>query len=231
MKLCGFDFVGEACPLKARQQALLSNGNAPTPSRMLEDPSTPCASPMEQVDISWQAAKTEPSGCTTGKRLVHWFKPTLRMATKCWVYKRECEQPNDASNLTTYRSHDNTMLASCGGDRSVFYWDVATAQPVKRFSGHSARVNAVAFNSESTILASGKSFTDTLVYKVKASGRFFRHNGSNMGFEVSAAHAHSDPGRGQGFHHLRPLSGFKHLCRLRGRPCPALRRSKRRNCR
>lgn len=56
-------------------------------------------------------------------------------------------------------SHDNTRLASCGGDRSVFLWDVGTAATVKRFSGHNARVNAVAFNEESSILASGASCT------------------------------------------------------------------------
>jgi mitogen-activated protein kinase organizer 1 len=56
-------------------------------------------------------------------------------------------------------SHDNTTLGSCGGDRTVFYWDVSTAQPIKRFTGHSARVNALAFNSESTVMASGESLS------------------------------------------------------------------------
>ena len=54
------------------------------------------------------------------------------------------------------RAHDNSRFASCGGDRSVFYWDVNTGHTIKRFQGHSGRVNTVAFNFESTILASGK---------------------------------------------------------------------------
>lgn len=58
--------------------------------------------------------------------------------------------------MEMFSSHDNTRLASCGGDRSVFYWDVATGQPIKRFAGHTSRINTVAFNAESTVLASGR---------------------------------------------------------------------------
>lgn len=65
------------------------------------------------------------------------------------------QKPELASCLAC-RSHDNTRLASCGGDRSVFLWDVASAVTVKRFSGHNARVNTVAFNSDSSVLASGQ---------------------------------------------------------------------------
>lgn len=52
---------------------------------------------------------------------------------------------------------DNTKFASCGGDRSVFVWDVASGDQFRRFQGHSAKVNAVAFNAEASILASGAS--------------------------------------------------------------------------
>lgn len=34
------------------------------------------------------------------------------------------------------------------------YWDVPTSTIIKRFSGHTSRCNAVAFNAESTVLAS-----------------------------------------------------------------------------
>lgn len=54
-------------------------------------------------------------------------------------------------------SHDNTRIASCGGDRSVFLWDVKTAETVKKFQGHSGKVNAVAFNADASVLASGES--------------------------------------------------------------------------
>lgn len=50
----------------------------------------------------------------------------------------------------------------------MFLWDVASAATVKRFSGHSARVNTVAFNSESTVLASGPSGLLTVQFRRKA---------------------------------------------------------------
>lgn len=37
---------------------------------------------------------------------------------------------------------------------SALYWDVPSSTIIKRFSGHTGRINSVAFNSESTILAS-----------------------------------------------------------------------------
>ena len=43
---------------------------------------------------------------------------------------------------------DNARLASVGGDKQVFLWDVATARTLRRFVGHFARVNAVAFGGE-----------------------------------------------------------------------------------
>ncbi|KAI0457883.1 WD40-repeat-containing domain protein [Xylaria acuta] len=50
-------------------------------------------------------------------------------------------------------SADNARFASAGGDRSVFLWDVASAQTLRRFGGgsshgHSARINSVCFAGE-----------------------------------------------------------------------------------
>jgi mitogen-activated protein kinase organizer 1 len=51
---------------------------------------------------------------------------------------------------------DNARFASAGGDRSVFLWDVATAQTIRRFAGHSSRVNSVAFGgADDALLVSG----------------------------------------------------------------------------
>ncbi|OAA66142.1 WD40/YVTN repeat-like-containing domain protein [Cordyceps fumosorosea ARSEF 2679] len=55
----------------------------------------------------------------------------------------------------------NTAFASCGGDRAVFLWDVASAVTTRRFGGggahgHTSRVNCVAFAGDGDgILASG----------------------------------------------------------------------------
>jgi WD40 repeat protein len=54
------------------------------------------------------------------------------------------------------RSHDNAKFASCGGDKLVFVWDVASGQVIRRLQGHFGKINAVAFNKDSQVLASGE---------------------------------------------------------------------------
>lgn len=44
-------------------------------------------------------------------------------------------------------SDDSTRLASAGGDRCAFLWDVATGAAVRRVFGHDARVNACALSA------------------------------------------------------------------------------------
>lgn len=54
---------------------------------------------------------------------------------------------------------DNAKFASCGGDRSVFLWDVTTARTIRRYGGqhgHSARINTVSFAGlDDSVLVSG----------------------------------------------------------------------------
>lgn len=50
---------------------------------------------------------------------------------------------------------DNSIIASVGGDKIVFVWDVETGKSIKRFAGHDARVNTVAFNKEDSVVVSG----------------------------------------------------------------------------
>ncbi|CAG8566964.1 1700_t:CDS:2 [Paraglomus occultum] len=52
-------------------------------------------------------------------------------------------------------AHDNSRFASCGSDKQVFLWDVGTGRTIRRFDGHGQRINAVAFNTEGTVLVSG----------------------------------------------------------------------------
>jgi mitogen-activated protein kinase organizer 1 len=54
-------------------------------------------------------------------------------------------------------SPDNARFGSCGGDKSVYLWDVTSGTVLRRLSAHSGRVNAVEFNKDGSILASGKS--------------------------------------------------------------------------
>ncbi|EMC94291.1 hypothetical protein BAUCODRAFT_228397 [Baudoinia panamericana UAMH 10762] len=59
-------------------------------------------------------------------------------------------------------SDDNSRFASVGGDKTVFLWDVATAQTLRRFAGHVARVNAVAFGGDGDSVIVSGSFDGTV---------------------------------------------------------------------
>lgn len=49
---------------------------------------------------------------------------------------------------------DNSKLCSCGGDRQIFYWDVATGKVIRKFRGHEGEVNGVKFNEYSSVVVS-----------------------------------------------------------------------------
>lgn len=53
-------------------------------------------------------------------------------------------------------AHDNARFASGGGDRSVFLWNVTAGVTERRIPGHLGKINAVAFNADASVLASGK---------------------------------------------------------------------------
>jgi mitogen-activated protein kinase organizer 1 len=69
-------------------------------------------------------------------------------------------------------SRDNARFSSVGGDRSVFLWDVTTAQTIRRFGGnhgHSARINTVCFGGENdSILISGSFDASVRIWDTKA---------------------------------------------------------------
>lgn len=71
-------------------------------------------------------------------------------------------------------SGDNARFASCGGDRAVFLWDVATAQTLRRLGGahgHAGRVNCVAFaGDDDALLVSGGLDTTVRVWDLKGAG-------------------------------------------------------------
>lgn len=53
-----------------------------------------------------------------------------------------------------YIYRDNSKLCSCGGDRQVYYWDVASGRVIRKFRGHDSEVNAVKFNEYSSVVVS-----------------------------------------------------------------------------
>uniref|UniRef100_A0A7S0IYN5 Anaphase-promoting complex subunit 4 WD40 domain-containing protein n=1 Tax=Calcidiscus leptoporus TaxID=127549 RepID=A0A7S0IYN5_9EUKA len=77
-----------------------------------------------------------------------------------WNPRRE-----DATPIKEYTGHSNRVLdiaiapdngsfASCGGDRTVFVWDVPSGRVTRRLQGHTQRVNAVTYNAEGSVLVS-----------------------------------------------------------------------------
>lgn len=70
-----------------------------------------------------------------------------------------------------FRAHDNVKFASSGGDRSVFVWDVATAQTTRRLTGHMGKINAVEFNDDASVVASGTLFRHFMVLKSSTDSR------------------------------------------------------------
>lgn len=56
----------------------------------------------------------------------------------------------------TFSAHDNAKFASCGGDKIVFVWDVASGVALRKLQGHFGKLHAVAFNNDGGLLASGE---------------------------------------------------------------------------
>lgn len=52
-------------------------------------------------------------------------------------------------------SKENSTMVSSGGDRAFFLWDVATGNIIRRFHGHSQRVNVVSLNKLDSVVVSG----------------------------------------------------------------------------
>nr|POE87453.1 wd repeat domain-containing protein 83 [Quercus suber] len=90
--------------------------------------------------------------------------------------------PSTSRLVQTYAAHgyevldlaiaaDNASFASCGGDKTVFVWDTATAQTTQRFTGHAGRVNGVAFGGDGeSVLVSGSFDGRVCVWDLRARG-------------------------------------------------------------
>jgi len=50
---------------------------------------------------------------------------------------------------------DNSQIASCGGDKVPFLWDVQTGAVIRKFKGHDSNINCIKFGSSESILATG----------------------------------------------------------------------------
>eukprot|EP01028_Stygiella_incarcerata_P003688 TRINITY_DN176_c0_g1_i13.p1 TRINITY_DN176_c0_g1~~TRINITY_DN176_c0_g1_i13.p1 ORF type:complete len:284 (-),score=73.97 TRINITY_DN176_c0_g1_i13:602-1453(-) len=65
------------------------------------------------------------------------------------------------------RSNDNTKFLSCGEDKPVLMWDVATGQIIRRLWGHDARVNCVVQNREGSLVFTGSFDQRVFIWDVR----------------------------------------------------------------
>lgn len=66
---------------------------------------------------------------------------------------------------------DNSKFASVGGDRSAFLFDVLTGKTVRKFSGHTQRINCCDFNDDASVLATGSYDATLRLWDLKSNSR------------------------------------------------------------
>lgn len=83
----------------------------------------------------------------------------------------EYEGPHGYEILDLAISHDNSLFASVGGDKTAFLWDVKEASVVRRFQGHEGRINTCAFNKDSSVLVTGSYDKTVRLYDCRSHAR------------------------------------------------------------
>mmetsp|Transcript_23410 Transcript_23410/g.23610 ORF Transcript_23410/g.23610 Transcript_23410/m.23610 type:complete len:310 (+) Transcript_23410:172-1101(+) len=103
---------------------------------------------------------------------------------KLWnPHKDELEKKGQALTIKTYAgvhgyaihdvviSSDNNKFISAGGDKASILWDVSTGRVIRKFYGHTQRINCVSTNEEHTVLLSGSYDKTVRIYDLKSNLR------------------------------------------------------------
>jgi WD40 repeat protein len=96
----------------------------------------------------------------------------------CNIETGEVGPPIAAHNdeiLSIALTHDGTLLATGGADKTVRLWDPATLKELAKLEGHTGHVTCVAFNADGTQLASGGTDRDVKVWDVKTHDQIMSH--------------------------------------------------------
>ena len=65
-------------------------------------------------------------------------------------------------------SCDNSQIVSCSMDKTVMLWDVTSGNWTRKWRGHQAAVNCVAFNEDSSVVISGSVDTTVKVWDTRS---------------------------------------------------------------
>lgn len=68
-------------------------------------------------------------------------------------------------------SNDNTRLATVGGDKCAYIWDITTAKTLKKHFGHSQRLSCASWNVDGSLLFTGSYDTKVKVWDQRSSSR------------------------------------------------------------
>ncbi|OQR90091.1 mitogen-activated protein kinase organizer [Thraustotheca clavata] len=68
--------------------------------------------------------------------------------------------------------NDNAKFASCGRDKVIFQWDVATGKNIRKLEGHAHSVNAVEYNDDCSVLASASYDSTVRLWDMRSRNSF-----------------------------------------------------------
>lgn len=144
--------------------------------------------------------------------------------------------PQSGLLLKTYGGHANEVseaIGSCDSchilsgslDRSLIYWDVTTAQPLRRLRCHAGGVSCIAFSEDSNVAFSGmknseihthrKWNTDKFIYiyfAYRCKGQF----GNGLGHTNAKTRTHSNDERSKRLHHKNHCERIWNRCIIVG---------------
>jgi len=65
-------------------------------------------------------------------------------------------------------SNDNSLIASCGGDKTPIIWEVESGRITRKFRGHEQKLNCLALNEDSSILITGSYDKTAKIWDLKS---------------------------------------------------------------
>ncbi|RHY71642.1 hypothetical protein DYB30_000165 [Aphanomyces astaci] len=78
--------------------------------------------------------------------------------------------------------NDNSKFVSCGRDKAVFQWDVASGKTIRKFEGHVSSVNAVTYNDDCSVLATASYDSTVRLWDVRFQGHVVGDYGLDCAF-------------------------------------------------